>query len=356
MVWKSDKMLYWHRSPWHFTKVCVVLSLTVGSGCRQELHQNADDSRRPIQVVVDVVRELEEYRKFQVWGRVDPPRQLQFRAPSNLTLLQIRPAGANVKKGELLAQFDVTTLNRQQGLLQNQILNTSVESERQRLQVQLNEINRQIIASTIRAPFNLIVRNSYATANSRVDVDRAILDVVEYGQPRISMRVPGWIEETASSGDLSITINDQDALCAFEFERDANDSFSSRKLTLVVQSSELPPGVDQFFNSVSVRFEHPYDSGAFRIPVSALSTDSNGQWQILVVATEQQNERSLSVVTQKPVEIFNLNESSAVITGVEPGIWFVLNGQHRLVEGEAVEMESVAALSGEDSSLGFGPE
>ena len=348
----------WHWGTCRPAVRLSALSLTVIllTGCGQDQLQLFSGPGQPTMVAVQTISLRQQVnQRFTTYGRVEPPRQLSFQAPVSLPLAMIRSAGERVKKGEVVARFDIGSLQQQLALLQNALAQTSVPTERERLNGQLRDVNRQIEMATIAAPFDLVIKNSLASQGMLVEAGRVILQGVEQGTQRISASVPEWVQQKLATDAMCwIHVDREKQLHLVEYEANRNPNYASDKIYLTQQAMDTDPVTRDYFQAVLLEFEFPLAAEGCWVPTTALVAEGSGGFSVFSIEEHGQDRGRYNVAVRVPVKVICYEQNRAFVDGnFERTSYVISGGTQRIVEGQVVAISgSVPSAVSNDQQSG----
>lgn len=89
--------------------------------------------------------------------------------------------------------------------------------------------------------------------------------------------------------------------------------------------------------SVEARFSFPTGKSGFWLPMSSVQKNSAGLWSVMVV----ESVNGKQIVSQRPVEIEDIRDDAALVSGELDDQLIVRDGVHRIVAGQNVDVNEV---------------
>ncbi|MDF1758932.1 MAG: efflux RND transporter periplasmic adaptor subunit [Coxiellaceae bacterium] len=350
-------------------KLMTVLSLVISiSACSNDDEQKTD-ATRPVKTVLlgDSQSSLERYFP----GKVLPSKRadLSFEVAGKLTKFPI-DKGELVKKGRLLAQLDQIPftdavqqkqarydLNKAQysrgkELIKGNYISKS-EYDKLKSNYQISEANlstakRNLKDSTLHAPFDGIVADTYVENHEQVkakqvmmslhDIDK--LDIETHVPEKFMLKLKESEKEKQDKNGASAVVkfdaypNKQFPLSFKEFASQSDQDTQTYAVTFTMPQPKglnVLPGmsVTVYVKISNKRFDY---SSYYDLPVGAVFSGSNQQSYVWLVNKDM-------TIKKQPVTTGTLRRSSIEITkGLKPGDRVVIAGVNFIRDGQKVKL------------------
>lgn len=319
----------------------VVLSLLLGNilGCNEQPVQEKL-SKPPVKVNVFRLTQVENTVKTATYYGVlmaNRSRTPGFTVPGKINSIVKR--GQKVAVNQTLAELDTGEIEKQKELLSSQLAEAQTQDQLRQGQEEISELEKQIQARRLAAPFDCVVDDVFAFENSLVRAQSPILRILESGKPRIKVNLPrNVVNQIQPDLDVYFLIGDNLVIGRL-FEESQVENAGSILCRFNI-TSDLSNINYKFGQSVEARLSFQTGNSGFWVPLSALVRSGEGIWSLLVVETESEK----NIVSRKLVTIVQLADDQALVSGDIPeGALAIADGIHRVVAGQKVEPRLVLA-------------
>lgn len=218
------------------------------------------------------------------------------------------------------------------------------------LKAQLEHLQIDIQDSILDAPFAGTIVRRLADEGRMLSAGQSVLELLESDHLEAHVGMPQSLVRSLQSSDYVVmTVNGHGVTGRLRSILPQVDS-ATRTQTAVIDVSD---GVDlELADGQLVRLQvtEEIPTDGFRVPLSALSAGVKGLWTLAVVTQPDQKEGSPDspashrdgVVQLRAVEVLITESDFAVIRGaVREGETFVINGSHRLINGQKIRPVNV---------------
>ena len=319
---------------------------TLNSGC--EKHESVNfvtgKPRQPIKVNVFRPKKTEDATKTATYfGKLLPSRSATLGFPLGGEVLSIAAAQDRFAAGSVIAELDASKQKEDRRQLSNQLANLSQNdrsSDRGRqLEAQLVELDQQILQHVVTAPFDCVVDQAFVSQGSLVRAKGPAISIVETATPVIEIDLPRRYASLIDPSESYVFLLEGESLNAVVRNRSFSESPPGNVRTTFDIKSDLS-NIDFFLQqSVEARFSFLTGKSGFWLPLTSVQKNSVGLWSVLVVETVDEQQR----VVQRPIEIADIRDDSAFVTGDLEDRLIVRDGIHRVVPGQIVEVNEVLA-------------
>ena len=331
---------------WLGFSVCM---FTLNLGCEKQ--ESADfvvgKPRKPIKVNAFRPEKTDDATKTaSYFGKLMPSRSATLGFPVGGEVVSIAAAQERFAGGSVIAELDATKLKEERLRLSNQISNLSEEarsSDRGRqLEAQLDELDRQIQQHVVTAPFDCVVDQAFVSQGSLVRARGPAISIVETATPVIEIDLPRRYASLIDPSESYVFLLDGESLNAVVRNRSFSESPPGNVRTTFDIKSDLS-NINFFLQqSVEARFSFLTGKSGFWLPLTSVQKNSVGLWIVLVVENVDDEQR----VVQFPIEIADVRDDTAFLTGDLEDRLIVRDGIHRVVAGQIVEDNEVLADGG----------
>lgn len=334
------------------THQIVLLIIVLFVGCGETVEPiTSPTTREPIKVnALPLVRTDSSVQTATYFGTLEANRKqtVGFNVAGKLSFVARR--GEIVQTDQPLAKLDVNELEAQRATLSQtlerlkqsdqlpQSQNQVVETQRK-----IAQLDNQIEASTIAAPYDCIVDDSFAFEGSLVRPQSPIVRVIESKNPRIKIKLPRRIARLVVRGQELFFVVDENRIVAKLSEKSQIENLGNITAWFEIASdvSNLNLTVGQ---SVEANFDFTTDVAGFWLPLSALDRSGDGIWSVFAIEGNAGSE----VATRVLVTIKRITDDAALVDGdLLPDSLVIKNGLHRVVPGQAVVPLTTAAADTE---------
>ena len=327
---------------------CVSM-FTLNSGCEKQESANfiIGKPRKPIKVNVFRPEKTEDATKTaSYFGKLLPSRSATLGFPVGGEVESIATARERFAAGAVIAELDATKQKEERLRLSNQ-LNNLPEGARsgdrgRQLETQLTELDRQIQQHVVTAPFDCMVDQALVSQGSLVGAKRPAISIVETATPVIEIDLPRRYASLIDPSESYVFLLEGESLNAVMRNRSFSESSPGNvRITFDIESDLS--NIDFFLQqSVEARFNLPTGKSGFWLPLTSVQKNSVGLWIVLVVENVDDEQR----VVQFPIEIADVRDDTAFVTGDLEDRLIVRDGIHRVVAGQIVEVNEVLADGG----------
>ncbi|WP_170783397.1 efflux RND transporter periplasmic adaptor subunit [Ruegeria lacuscaerulensis] len=356
------------------------LTLLALAACREEEVSKTELPPRPVLSIV--VADVESVRQATYPGRAQAVREVNiaFEVPGKI-LARPSDVGTTVKQGDVLAALDSdpyvarvhalegqraalvatlenakTELTRREQLAQNDFvaqarvddqiaLVRATEFNIDAVEGQLDEARLNLGYTTLEAPFDGAVSNTYAERFQNVTAGQPVLRLLDTSRIEMEIAVPESLinlEEYVEAIEVEyaslpgVKIEAQIARVGNE----ASESTRTYPVTIVMEQpegAEIQPGMAGRATAL-VRLPEDYAQTGIQVPASAVfspNTSSGDEAFVWVIDPET------STVSATPVTVTSFADRGLLVTGLEPGARIATAGVNTLQEGQEVLLPKV---------------
>ena len=248
--------------------------------------------------------------------------------------------------GATIATLDSTQLAEQMTTLRQQVNSSSTtigssdplyRSPQDQLRDQIAELENQVLQRNMKAPFDCIVQNIFATQNSLVGANRPVVSVVETKKPKIEIFLPRRIVKKIEKDQIYEFVLDGKNIDADAGEKAFTES-PTGNIRMVFDIKTDLADFDFYLNqSVEARFSFPSEQSGYWLPLSCLQQASDGEWFVLVIEPVGEQHS----IQRRVVQIAQLRDDAALVTDELSEQLLVRDGVHRVVPGQRVDLNLV---------------
>lgn len=322
-----------------------VLLLAILVGCDETATSQIRAVKRPLTVEAFEISRVNETEKTATYfGTIRPNRSLSLAFTHPGKIKSIVSSGQSVPKGELLADLDAGELEKQKERLQSQLLKTTEKQQTEQLQVQVKNLDDQIQANRIVAPFDCIVDQAFVFENGLVRPQSPVIRIIEAKNPRIKISLPSRIAKVLNESYEVYFLLDEKVLTGSLAEKSKMERAGNVVCWFNI-NSDLAPEQTQFGQTIEVRFNFRTGNSGFWVPIRALERSGEGVWSIFCVELVDQAE----IVAKKQVTVVEISEDQALVDGeLEDGDQIITDGIHRVVPGQKISTQTTQAVESSD--------
>ncbi len=266
------------------------------------------------QSVEELRRELADIKKLLAREPREPPNPIRTAATSRLQAAQ--------RNLETLDAVTRTQVEKQNSVIAD-------------LQAQLAEVDAEIEASTLRAPFAGVIALQHAAAASLVAPSRPVVRIVDPNALEAWFAVPLSVASDFKPDDsyeLNVASKRYQAQVSAVLP-EVDRSTRSRTLILAFDkatSLALAPG-----EVCQLSLSRDVPGAGYWLPISALTRQTRGLWSVFVVAADATGDDH---IVRRFLEVLHLEGDRAWVRGMlDDGDRVVANGTHRIVAGQRVK-------------------
>ena len=197
------------------------------------------------------------------------------------------------------------------------------------LMARLDALHVDLTDSTLLAPFAGTIIRRFADEGRMLTPEQSVLELLESDHLEAHVGLPSSLVKSTSSEDyLVLTIGGRDVTGRLRQILPQVDRTTRTQTAIIdVQGSEELALADG--QLVRLRVSEVVATDGFRVPMAALSAGPRGLWNLAVVVDNR--------IQLRAVELLVTETEFAVIRGaVREGDVFVINGAHRLIDGQLV--------------------
>ena len=320
---------------------CDIESLT------QSQQNLAPDS--PIVQAVDVVeiamtKDAFEATKFL--GTLKPRRSIPLAFTQGGRIANINfVSGQQVAAGQVLATTDVTELASQKLAAEDALKQTRQQFElnqnsvdlRNRikeLNLQLDNINREIEKATIKAPFAGTVVGRNIAEGQVVSAGMAVLDLVDEKSFAIEAKVATRIANGMVRGALVwVLIDGQPFRATITTVLPTVQGSSRTRMVSLNLGDDQPIEKLNSGDTVELRYWTQTGKSGFWLPYSSLQQQTTGLWSAMVV----QGQGDDLIASVRTLEVVQLQDQLVLVQGsLKQGDRLIINGLNRIVPGQKI--------------------
>lgn len=323
--------------------VLLGLVLIIVSGC--------SDSASSLEVTVETARSSassvnvvritrsEKYNEVATYyGTLEPSQtaRLGFSKPGKVIRLP-KSVGQTVAAGEVLAQYDVSSLENQRSKIVSALDAAKIQQNSRvvEFESQLSVIDAEIENATLIAPFSGTLSRVATYVGHKTRPGVALVDLVADGDPVVRISLAESTTRAQFVGRrLEIVLADGIPAQAIiqSISPIADPSTRTREVVLEVvrglSSSNCVLG-----SAVKVSFDNFRQEVGYWLPLSALQKRSGGLWGAMVLEPSD----GRTIVAARTVEVLSVESAKAYVRGaLREGDRVIVDGTHRIVAGQEV--------------------
>lgn len=307
------------------------------AGCRKQV-EPTKPLKKPISVnVIKLSRVEETVETAAYFGELEPNRSRTLGFTVAGMIESVANVGETVAVGKELANLDVNVFSEQKKSIQARLSQTQDQEEFERLQQELEQIDEQIQARRISAPFRCVVDEVFAFENSLLRAQSPVVRVVDLENPKIKINLPSKIARFIRD-DLEVYfILENETLIGSVAQKSQMENAGSVVCWFDIKTDMS--NVDfSFGQTVEARFNFQTGNSGFWVPLSSLDRSGEGIWTVFLVETTDGE----STISRQIVTVVQVADDQALIDGDNlEGAVAVADGIHRVVPGQAVETRLV---------------
>ncbi|WP_409525827.1 efflux RND transporter periplasmic adaptor subunit [Nitrincola sp. MINF-07-Sa-05] len=294
-------------------------------------------------------------------GRVDAVStvDLSFQVGGQISELDVQQ-GTLIKKGELIAALDQSdfalavresevqkehaqkNLERIKTLVDRNMVSDSAfdqaNTDHQLQSVALDNARRNLSYTRINAPFDALITRRLIDRFSNVQANTPVVRVQDVTELRVRINVPeGLIALIGGRNGFKVEAHSPDypeQVFPLEYREHATEVDRATQTYEVVFGMERPEEIEILPGmtlTVSITRNGSEPLRLVSVPLSAVDTDSNGNFRVWRYDTER------NIVTPQAVTLGTLSGTHVpVLTGLEPGDTIVTAGTNLLSDGMSV--------------------
>ncbi len=237
----------------------------------------------------------------------------------------------------------ITGLERRLAILNEKPRRQRIDEQRQilaELDGQLKDLELELEAGTLRAPFDGMVARRHVSQGSVVSTGMPIVRLVEQQSREAWVGIPVDMASRLKVGE-EVLLNVVGETFAASVKAKLPELDRTRRTRTVIfawDASLGDPVLPGEVARVQLRVESP-TSGIW-LPLAALTRDVRGLWSVLAVEGAQGQQ----VVTRRIVELLHAENGRAFVRGtLDDGDLVIANGTHRVVPGQRVRSRDVSS-------------
>ncbi len=337
------------------TKFLALISLICGAiycinmtGCEQSgLTNNSvelSDQRLAVNVI-GINRIERSLLTATYFGSLQPSNQRSIGFGSVGRIQTVVKNQTRVAQGEVLAELDMPGLREQREALQNELDQAQSEfrdQQIQQLQRSIAEVDQQLEAGTIVAPFDCIVDEIFIFQGSLARQGSPVLRVIELAQPKIKINLPRRVDRWLNQQQEVVFLLDEQRLLGKFSEKSATENPTGSITVWFDVVTDISSIEFSFGRTVEAKFDFEQEVAGFWLPLSALSRSAEGVWSVLTIVNDSADNSSTTRVARKLVGVKQLLDEFALVDGnLASGELVVANGLHRVVPGQPVTVNQL---------------
>ena len=297
------------------------------------------------------------------FGTLKPNRQsqLRFRQGGRIKTM-LKDVGQTFQAGEQIATLELGQLEQRESELESAIQQAGQNLQAnqpniQQLQAQLNEVQLQLEKGYIVAPYDCLLASQNASVGDLVSPQSPVLTVIESQPVHVDANLPLRFVQGLSIDQLVwVDIGNNAVRAQLKTKSPLESTAGSRVVSFQV-TDPIEPKDWSFGQTVKIGFLTNTANSGYWLPTSALSRESTGLWSALVLKKESADEESDDEsdnessdpsddfnVQRKMLELIQLEDDWALVKGsLTDGEFVIVNGSHRVVPGQRVNVTDVSA-------------
>ena len=279
------------------------------------------------------------------FGSLQPSNQRSIGFGSVGRIQTVVKNQTRVAQGEVLAELDMPGLREQREALQNELDQAQSEfrdQQIQQLQRSIAEVDQQLEAGTIVAPFDCIVDEIFIFQGSLARQGSPVLRVIELAQPKIKINLPRRVDRWLNQQQEVVFLLDEQRLLGKFSEKSATENPTGSITVWFDVVTDISSIEFSFGRTVEAKFDFEQEVAGFWLPLSALSRSAEGVWSVLTIVNDSADNSSTTRVARKLVGVKQLLDEFALVDGnLASGELVVANGLHRVVPGQPVTVNQL---------------
>lgn len=299
------------------------------------------------------------------YGKFRPVQQsrLQFGRPGIVSKL-LKKIGDSVSTGELLAELEQDDLNSQLTNLEASLKETQesiktlppAEAAKQsakikQLEGQLIQLKGQLAGGVLTADLSGVVVKNELKVGSMAVPGRNVLIIADKQNPVVDISLNSDIAENLADNQSIWVGHNGTALVTSIQSREIIQAEDGAERVTLEFTTPLDADDWSYDSVVEVRYRRFEKQSGYWIPMTALHRTSDGNWNVLV-AESVLDKADVSVLRKQACEVIRHQNDQVLVTSANlEDMRLVVDGSHRVVEGQAV----VAIESLPDDSGAFRP-
>ena len=261
-------------------------------------------------------------------------------------------AEAGLEEAEASAALAKTTLERvEQASKLNAVSTQQLDEARQNLLVrkatvartraQIERIRIDIQKSVLRAPYTGEVRTRMIDEGTVIRPGQPILEIAESGTLEIRVGLDRENTIGVGPGDR-LTAHSRGRSFPVRLDRIIpGRNPRTRTIEIILQPTPPPPDLREG-DLVEIIIPASLQTAGYWLPVSALTENSRGLWSCYVAEPLEEDQKvgaATHEISRRELEIVSLRDETVYVAGsLNPGELVVLDGIHRLVPGQRVQL------------------
>lgn len=310
-------------------KFLLISSLLINCSCHQG--RNESNLRKDNRLVVQVVaaKKFEHYVQNEVvYGRFIPSKdtRLNFARSGVIKSLSVQ-VGQRVNEGDLIAELDQESVIAQR----NQLQRTPGEEH------QLALLETQIMQGRVVAPFNGFVAEWLVNEGANVSPSSPVCRLISDEIPVVECHLTNYQSTSLEKEGMIRFIFDK-----VEYEAELSwlspvSTGLTKKATIAARN--LPNDFRKFGEVVELQIPTKNSKPGYWLPISAIRQDHNGLWTVFGV---YEHKTGTGRLRANFVDVDYFDADRVFLKGADlEGVPIVVSGLHRIVAGQAVDVEFI---------------
>ena len=331
------------------TIICLLASVcmvTLNSGCEKQ--ESADffvgEATKPMKVNAFRPEKTEDATKtVSYFGKLIPSRSATLGFSIGGEVASIAAARERFAAGSVIVELDASKQKENRLQLSNQLSSLSQDAgssdQARQLEAQIAEFDRQIKQHVITAPFDCIVDQALVSQGGLVRARGPAISIVEAATPLIEIDLPRRYALLVDPSKTYVFLLEGESLKGVIRDRAFSESSPGNVRVTFDIKSDLS-NINFFLQqSVEAQLSFPTGKSGFWLPLTSVQKNSVGAWSVLMVETVDEKKQ----VAQRPVEVIDIRDDTAFVTGKLENRLILRDGIHRVVAGQVVEVNEVLA-------------
>ncbi|MEP3478472.1 MAG: biotin/lipoyl-binding protein [Fuerstiella sp.] len=346
---KSLLRLGWYSVVLFFGFSCLGCGRKASSSAEASLIELTDPDKLRVHVIQPQL--TESAAKIVVcYGKFRPSTEsrLEFGRPGVVSQL-LKKVGDQVSEGDLIAELEQDDLDTKIADLEDSIKTTQdslsvlppdevaqLTAKIGKLQGELKQLKGQAAVGRVTANMSGVVVKSNFMAGHLAVPGRHFLTVADKEDPVVDISLSDGLASTLKdSQSVWVGHNDTALMTSIQDRTPIDSEAGAERVTLKFRK---PLAADRwdYDSAVEVRYRQPSNETGYWIPLTALHRSTDTGWHVLV-AKQTLNEPDVSLLLNQPCDVLRQQNDEALIAGENlDDVWIVVDGSHRVVEGQAV--------------------
>ena len=301
--------------------------------------------------VIEAVRSENRTETIVVYGKITPRQQSRptFERGGKVEFVA-KAAGEKVTQGDVLASLEQTEIEEQRDQIvrsleearknldstRNEVV-TAAQQQIAQLEKQLASLEEELRNGVIVASFDGVVDKVFIQAGSLVSPTIETFLIVDDGAPIVEANLAA---KTASllgvEQEISGRFSDRTLKLKFGEREELRGPIEGEKIRFELVE-KIADEDWEYGDVVEVRIVNETEQSGFRVPLSALHSDTTGEWSIYVAEPVADSSAETHIVNRRSVELVEIQGDVALVEGsLATGELIISAGTHRIVTDQQI--------------------